>query len=86
MMGVEVQVSKGAMMDEKMYTVQEIAKHFRISRQSVYDWIKDGKLRAIRIGERVRVPESALREFVRPITPGEPVEESEVWVPTPAAA
>lgn len=74
-------------MDEKMYTVQEIAKHFRISRQAVYDWIHDGKLRAVRIGERVRVPESALRDFVRPIEPGEPLEDKPgAWVPTLAAA
>jgi excisionase family DNA binding protein len=74
-------------MDETMYTVMEIAKHFRVSRQAVYDWIKEGKLRAIRIGERVRVPESALREFIRPIEPGEPVgDESGQWVPSLAAA
>ena len=75
-------------MDETQYTVIEIAKHFRVSRQAVYDWIKDGKLRAIRVGERVRVPESALREFIRPIEPGEAVEDGEVgnWAPELMAA
>lgn len=58
-------------MDERQYTVKEIAEHFQVSRQSVYDWINDGKLRAIRVGERVRVPQSALDEFIRPVVPGE---------------
>lgn len=58
-------------MDEKQYTVKEIAEHFQVSRQSVYDWINDGKLKAIRVGERIRIPRSALDEFIRPVQPGE---------------
>lgn len=70
-------------MDEKLHTVKEVADHFRVSRQAVYDWINAGRLRALRIGERVRIPESAVREFVRPIEPGERVEETESgpWLP-----
>lgn len=69
-------------MDEKYYTVKEIAQRFQVSRQAVYDWIKEGKLRAIQIGERVRVPESALNDFVRPIQPGQPIgEDLGQWVP-----
>lgn len=60
-------------MDEKQYTVKEISEHFRVSRQAVYDWIKEGKLRAIRLGERVRVPDSALRSFIQDVKPGEPL-------------
>jgi excisionase family DNA binding protein len=74
-------------MDEKYYTVKEIADRFHVSRQAVYDWIRDGKLRAVRLGERVRVPESALNDFVRPIQPGEPIgEELGQWEPALAAA
>jgi excisionase family DNA binding protein len=74
-------------MDEKYYTVKEIATRFRVSRQAVYDWIKEGKLRAVQISERVRVPESALRELVRPIEPGERIEEEPgPWAPALAAA
>lgn len=64
-------------MEEKQYTVQEIAQHFRVSRQAIYDWIKEGKLGAIRLGDRVRVPESALTAFIKVIAPGEKVEETE---------
>lgn len=63
-------------MDERQYTVKEISDHFHVSRQAVYDWIKEGKLRAIKLGERVRVPESALRDFIQEIKPGESLPES----------
>jgi len=64
-------------MDEKQYTVKEISEHFRVSRQAVYDWIKEGKLKAIRLGERVRVPDSALRSFIQEIKPGEELPSNE---------
>jgi excisionase family DNA binding protein len=57
-------------MEEKQYTVKEIADHFRVSRQAVYDWIDEGRLQAIQIGSRIRIPESALKAFVRPVEPG----------------
>ena len=57
-------------MDEKQYTVKEISNHFRVSRQAVYEWINDGKLRSIRLGERVRIPESALSAFIQEVKPG----------------
>lgn len=58
-------------MDEKLHTVSEVAKYLRVSRQAVYDWINKGALRAVKAGERVRIPESALREFVKQVKPGE---------------
>lgn len=64
-------------MDEKQYTVKEIAEHFRVSRQAIYDWINKGDLRAVRLGDRIRVPESALLAFVRVVEPGERVEDRE---------
>lgn len=64
-------------MDERQFTVKEVAEHFRVSRQSVYDWINDGRLKAIKIGERIRIPQSSLDEFIRPVQPGEATPESE---------
>ena len=58
-------------MSEQYYTVREVAERFKVSRQSVYDWISEGRLRAVKIGNRTRIPESALEEFVRRVQPGE---------------
>lgn len=74
-------------MDEKLYTVKEVADAFRVSRQAIYDWINRGTLRALRLGDRIRIPESALREFVRPVEPGEQVgEKPGQWAQVPVPA
>ncbi len=71
-------------MDEKYWTVKEVAAKFRVSRQAVYDWIAEGKLRAVKISERVRIPNSAVEELVRPIEPGESLEDAELGPMVPA--
>jgi excisionase family DNA binding protein len=58
-------------MSEQYYTVREVAERFKVSRQSVYDWIREGRLRAVKLGNRTRIPESALEEFVRRVEPDE---------------
>lgn len=58
-------------MDEKQYTVAQVAEHFQVSRQAVYNWINEGRLRVNRVGNRARIPASAIAEFVRPMEPGE---------------
>ncbi len=50
-------------MSEKLWKVAEFAEKFRLDQQTIYCWIRVGKLRAIKIGKRiVRIPDS---EFVR---------------------
>lgn len=64
-------------MDEKYLTVKEVAERLQVSRQAVYNWISEGKLRAVRVATHVRVTDSALREFIQPVRPGEHIEEAE---------
>jgi len=48
----------------KTYTVQEIAKILRVRKSFVYELIKNGRLKAIRMSERrFRVTEDALKIF-----------------------
>lgn len=54
-------------MDEKQYKIQDIVEHFHVSKQTVHNWIKSGQLRAVRIGRVIRIPQSALDEFVKPV-------------------
>lgn len=68
-------VQGSGIMSEKVFTVKEVAEHFKVSRQAVYDWITEGRLRAVKIGNRTRIPESAIEAFVRPIEPGEAIED-----------
>ena len=48
---------------EKMYTCEAVAKRYRVKRETVWEWIRTGKLGACKIGKEYRVSESHLREF-----------------------
>lgn len=65
-------------MDETYLTVREVAKRLQVTRQAVYNWINEGRLKAVRVaGKAVRIPLSSLDGLIQPITPGEPIEEDD---------
>jgi excisionase family DNA binding protein len=53
---------------ERLYTVDETAQHFQVTRAAVYNWMKAGKLRFVYVGSSRRIPESALHDFIREST------------------
>jgi len=48
-----------------MYTIQELMVKLKVSNETIYRWIKAGKLKAIRIGGLLRVTEESLAEFLK---------------------
>lgn len=48
---------------ERIYTCEEIAERYGVKIHTIYKWIKDGAMQAIRIGKAYRVKESAVLEF-----------------------
>lgn len=51
---------------ETFWTIQEIAGLLKVNAQTVYNWVDQGTLRAVRIGSRrVRVRDSELERFIR---------------------
>jgi excisionase family DNA binding protein len=52
-------------MMEKWYNVNQVAEKFQVDPQTVRIWLRDGKLKGTRLGERGRwrVTESALINF-----------------------
>ncbi len=44
-------------------TVQQVADHFRVSRVTVWRWIRAGRLTGIRVGRVRRIARSSLEEF-----------------------
>ena len=48
---------------ERVYTCNEIAERYGVTVCTVYKWIRDGAMRAIRIGKAYRIKESAVLEF-----------------------
>ncbi len=56
---------------EKLYTIPEAAEYLGVTRQAVYKWMRQGRLRFVIVGADRRIPESALLAFVRPGGPSQ---------------
>lgn len=53
----------------KVYTPEEVAEILRVNVNSVYQWIKEGKLKHAKLGARmIRVSDEQLREFFDSMT------------------
>lgn len=50
---------------ERVLKARDVADHLGCTPDTVYLLIRKGELRSIRVGRLVRIPESALAEFVR---------------------
>ena len=48
----------------KVYTVEEIAELMKVTKRTVYSYIKRGELKAKKIGKYYRVTEANLKEFL----------------------
>ena len=48
----------------KVYTLEEIADILKVTRRTLYTYIKAGKLDAVKVGRYWRVREDALRKFL----------------------
>ena len=50
-------------MDEKYYTPDEVAELLKVTRRSVYTWIKEDKIAAVKVGSAWRIPTSAVEKI-----------------------
>lgn len=54
---------------EELLTPQEVAKALKVSRKAVYNWLRRGRLRGVKLGgwkaSLWRVPKKSLEEFIR---------------------
>lgn len=53
------------MKNDEYFTPQEVADKFKVKKRTVYLWVKEGKLKAVKFGRLLRIPREALEEFVR---------------------
>jgi excisionase family DNA binding protein len=58
-------------MNTDYFTPDEVASHLQVSRQVVYNWINDGRLRAVKAGRTLRIPHYALDAFLEPVHAGD---------------
>lgn len=50
--------------DKSIFTIDEVMELLTVTRFTVHKWIKEGKLRAVRIGRELRVTKEYLDEFL----------------------
>ncbi len=48
-----------------VYTLQEVANIMKVTRRTVYNWLKAGKLEAFKTGKEWRVTQEALENFTK---------------------
>lgn len=53
----------GDLMDN-YYTPQQVAEKLQINIRTVYKWIREGKLKAVKVGDLWRISETELIRFV----------------------
>ena len=51
--------------DIEVYTLEEVQHLLQVTRRTLYNWIKSGKLKAFRAGRQWRVTKEALEDFTR---------------------
>jgi len=66
------------MSEPQFYEVEEAAKMLRVSRKTVYDWMRDGRLGYVQAGQRKRlIPRQAITQMMRKLGVGlDNIEES----------
>jgi excisionase family DNA binding protein len=50
---------------QRLYTPEEVAEALRVTRRAVYDWLKTGRLRGLRAGNRWRIREEDVEAFTQ---------------------
>ncbi len=49
---------------EELFTVEEVLKKFKVNRTTLYRYMNDGKITAVKVGNRTMFRERDLKKFV----------------------
>jgi excisionase family DNA binding protein len=49
----------------KYYSPEEIGEQFNVKPATVRKWIREGKLKAVKLGRLWRIPEEELQRFIK---------------------
>ncbi len=48
-----------------VYTVDDLMEMLNVKRRTVHGWVKDGKIKAVRVGRQLRFPKEYLDEYLQ---------------------
>jgi excisionase family DNA binding protein len=55
------------MANNTLHKVREVADHFRVTNSTVIDWVRKGKLKAVRtVSGTYRIPDAEFQKLIRP--------------------
>lgn len=49
----------------KFYSLQEVADLLKVSKQSIYNWLKEGRIKAKKYGREYRVTQEELNRLIK---------------------
>lgn len=52
-------------LEDRFLTPKQFADRFSISRWTVYTWLQEGRLKKIKLGRLVRIPESEVDRIIQ---------------------
>ena len=52
------------MADIKVYTAEEVLGILKVTKRTLYNYIKAGQIKAIKLGREYRITEDALKDFL----------------------
>lgn len=52
------------MTEKKVYTVDELVQMLQVTSRTIYSYIRNGKLKAVKMGKYWRITDKALEEFL----------------------
>jgi excisionase family DNA binding protein len=61
----ETSVETSLMLDDQLFTVDEVANQLRVSKKTILRWINAGILVAIKLEKEYRIAQSDLEDFKR---------------------
>ena len=73
-------------MDEEYYTVKELATKFKVTKQAIHKWIKEGRIESIKIGRSRRIPARAVDQLIRESQQAEEGTDDDMQKPEAALA
>lgn len=56
---------KGEAIMEKHFTPEEVAENLKVTRKTIYNWIHEGKLQAVKVGHFWRISETELKRLLK---------------------
>ena len=57
-------MNESSQLEDRLHRVEVVAKRFDVSRSAIYDLLRTGDLRSLKVGGSRRIPESAIAEYI----------------------